>query len=309
MFEKRRGLMFMVTTMLGLTLAACSGSLPTSLPDSVEFSDGGESIELAGTVEALGASEWTVSGVDFAVNSSTEIKGDFVVGDPVKVDAFLVGDTVTATEISQAEIGDEGDSGDDSAVKNDKSEDSEFIGTVDAMGPTSWTIDGTEVAIDASTEIEGGIAVGDMVKVEAYQSTEGVLTASEIKLAETDNGEDSSEDSSRDDGLSGEKQEFTGTVESIGTDLWVVDATPLMITLDTKIENGIQVGDMVKVEAAMDAEGNLIAHEIGFAQDDGEHDGEEMESADDETEDHDEHESEHEDSSGHESSSHEQDDD
>jgi len=293
---------------LGLLLAACSGALPTSLPDSVELDSGGEHIELSGTVEAINVTQWTVSGVTFAVDGGTEIQGDFAVGDAVKVEAMLVDETVTATEISAAASETDQDSGDDSGVKDDKSGETEFTGTVEAMGAASWTIDGVEVAIDSSTEIEGGIAVGDLVKVHAYESDGGVLTASEIKLSDGEDGEDSSDSSDHEDDASVDKQEFTGTVESIGPDAWVVDGTTLLISPDTEIEDGIQVGDMVKVEAVVDAEGNLVAHEIDYAEQDGEHDGEEMNSEDDETDDSEHEEEHHESDDDHEDDSHEADD-
>jgi hypothetical protein len=295
---------------LGLFLAACSGTLPTTLPDSIEIDSGGDHIEFSGTIEAIDVADWTVSGVTFAVDSGTEIKGDFALGDAVKVEAMLVDDTVTATEVSAAESEGDGASSDDSSGKDSKTGETEFTGTVEAMGASSWTIDGVEVAIDSSTEIEGGIAVGDLVKVHAFETETGVLTAREIQLATHDDGEDSNDDSDHEGDQSGAKQEFTGTVESIAPDMWVVDGTTVLITADTEIKDGIQVGDMVKVEAFMDVDGNLVAHEIDFAESDDQHDGEEFELEDDETDDEHEgeHEESHDDSSDHQNSGHEEDD-
>jgi hypothetical protein len=293
----------------GLLLAACSGTLPTTLPDPIEMDGGGEHIELSGTVETISPIKWTVSGVSFAVDDGTEIKGDFAVGDAVKVEAMLVDDTVTASEISPADPESDGDSNSDSSDKDAKTGETEFTGTVEAMGASSWMIDGVEVTIDGSTEIEGGIAIGDLVKVHAFELDGGMLTASEIKLAEQEDVEPSDDSPADDEDASGGKQEFVGSVESIGSDAWVVDGTSLLITADTEIEHGIQVGDMVKVKAAIDANGNLVAHEIDLAEQDDEKEAEEMHSEDDGSNDS-EDESEHQESEDHhEDDSHEEGDD
>ena len=57
----------------------------------------------------------------------------------------------------------------------------EISGTVTAIGATSWTIDGTTVAVGARTEIGTTIVVGAQVKIHAIKGANGALQASEIQ--------------------------------------------------------------------------------------------------------------------------------
>ena len=60
-------------------------------------------------------------------------------------------------------------------------EEIEFTGLVEAIGPDSWTVAGRKLSISSQTEIKGSIEVGDMVKVHAYKSGDGTLSAREIE--------------------------------------------------------------------------------------------------------------------------------
>jgi hypothetical protein len=78
----------------------------------------------------------------------------------------------------------------------------EMIGTVVSIGSPTWEVlplsDGTsvQVGVNENTELQSGIVVGDVVKVEAIQDSSGMLWAVEIELAD---GEDDQNDNEDDD--------------------------------------------------------------------------------------------------------------
>jgi hypothetical protein len=85
---------------------------------------------------------------------------------------------------------------------DDSQEEIEISGTVEEIGPDGWLINGQFVAIDAGSEIEDDIQVGDIVKIHATQNEDGSLTAREIELAEdlsNDNGNENDNDNGNDD--------------------------------------------------------------------------------------------------------------
>ena len=55
---------------------------------------------------------------------------------------------------------------------------------------------------------------------------------------------------------------FTGTLDSMGADVWVVSGVEVQVGTDTELDQGLQVGDMVGVEAMVLADGDLLATEI-----------------------------------------------
>ncbi|OGO14777.1 MAG: hypothetical protein A2Y93_03285 [Chloroflexi bacterium RBG_13_68_17] len=135
----------------------------------------------------------------------------------------------------------------------------EFVGTVDAMSDTAWTVSGQAVLINASTEIHDGISVGDLVKVEASVSDDGTVTALEIRL-ERSGGEDTAA------ALPGEEIEFFGTVEAVADDSWTIQGVAFAITAQTEIKGALAVGDFVKVHATVGADGAFTAREIELAE-------------------------------------------
>jgi hypothetical protein len=209
-----------------------------------------DKMEMTGTVESIAADQWIVSGATFVINPETEIKGTIIVGDLVKVEALVGTDGVlTAHEIKLA---DETSLTPEPPSTDDDGQEMEYAGVVESIAADTWTVSGKTFAITPETEIKGTIIVGDLVKIEARVGSDGTLTAHEIKLADESN--ENHED--------GSEMEFTGMVESIGPESWTVDGKTLAITLETKIKGTIIVGDSVKVEAYVNLDGTLTAHEI-----------------------------------------------
>ncbi len=131
----------------------------------------------------------------------------------------------------------------------------EFTGTVESMDGNQWVVSGQAITIDANTRIKGSIQVGDTVKVKAYTQADGSLLAHEIERTDYASDDDSGQ-------YEGQKVKFTGTVESMDGNQWVVDGKTITVDTNTRIKGSIQVGDTVKVEAYVQADGSLLAHEI-----------------------------------------------
>lgn len=150
-------------------------------------------------------------------------------------------------------------------------EEIEFVGMVEAINPDSWVVAGQTLALTAASEIEGTIEVGSLVKVEALKDTNGNLILREVKLATQDdlnengnfNGNENDDDGNENE--SGDDVEFTGIVEQIGADFWVIGGQMFAMSAGSEIDGSIQVGDLVKVEAFRDASGNLLLREVKLA--------------------------------------------
>ncbi len=154
----------------------------------------------------------------------------------------------------------------------------EFVGIVESMDGTTWMVDGQAVVVTFA-EIKGNIQVGDVVKVEAYIQADGSLLADEIKPL----SDDDATPSPTEEPYYG-KVEFTGTVESMDGDTWVVAGQTIFVT-GAEIKGNIQVGDVVKVEAYIQTDGSLLADEIERADDDSSDDAYRDDSSDDDYDD------------------------
>ena len=217
------------------------GSLLAQRISLLDDSDGLEPFEFTGVVESKGDPTWTVSGVDITVDGQTEIKGDPVVGDLVKVEGWIqengdwLADEIKLIEEEDAKF--------------------EFTGVVEDMDP--WMVSGIGFETDGSTEIDSDIMIGDLVKVEGHILADGTWLADEIKLLDEDD----------DDVM----VEIIGTVDSM--DPWSVSGYPFDVDGNTEIDAGIDVGSLVKVKALVREDGSWLATEIELLDDDDVGDG------------------------------------
>ncbi len=185
---------------------------------------------LTGEVEAIGDDSWVIAGQTIAIDEETHIEEGIVVGSRVRVRGLIQDDGVLLAKRIRL-------------LDEQPGMPFEFIGVVETIGEP-WLISGVAIATDADTEIEEGIVVGDLVKVEGWILEGGSWLADEIKLAEVDEN----------------RFEFTGAVESI--DPWLVAGIPFETNEWTEIEDGIAIGDMVKVEGVILEDGSWVAEEI-----------------------------------------------
>jgi hypothetical protein len=107
-----------------------------------------------------------------------------------------------------------------------------FEGIVNLISDNQWIVSSIPVSIQPNTEIVSGsagikaIEQGMRVEVEGVTNSQSLVIANEIHLRE---------------------YQFIGTVEGIGADYWQISGIKLLITSNTPIDPGIQVGDIVAV--------------------------------------------------------------
>ena len=231
-------------------------------------------MEFTGTVVSMDPSAWVVGDQTVAVTDATEIKDAIVVGDNVKVHAQPQSDgSLTAREIGFAASQDATDPDSDEGASGDV----RFFGLVEDIQADHWVVAGVTFLVTTETEIKDAIVIGDSVKVEATPQADGTYLAHEIEL--------------EDQASSADHTDFFGQVTAMDAASWTVGGLTFLVTPSTEIKDAIVVGDFVKIEALVGADGSLTALEIELEEDQiGDDDGEDDSS--------DEQEDEHEDESG-----------
>lgn len=221
--------------MLAYVLSACSG-VPAG--PGAPSSQNGQSQEVvfSGTVEVIGAGQWTVSGKSISLSSTTAVDTNIQLGDNVKVEAVVSQDgTVTAVRIESAGADDvaNGNSNDDNVNDinandnpsnsndgqadnsnsdnnntnvNDNGNDNtadgpeqEVFGTVQAITAESITINGIVYMISDFTEFKDLIVVGDTVKLHVIVNADGTFAIREIEKSTGAGDDDNSNSNGSDD--------------------------------------------------------------------------------------------------------------
>ncbi len=187
-----------------------------------------------GVVTAIAANSWTVAGQIFAVDAETVILGNPQVGDYVRVEGRLLDDgTPYAEQIA--------------LLYESPLNRFSLTGMVDEISATAWVIAGQMVAVTAETIIDPDIALGDRVRVTGLILDDGQLEAERITRLE-----DPAE----------LPFEFTGVVQEIGEETWMISGQTITLNGDTEIQGAVAVGDLVKVEGVI-LEGDVwLAEEI-----------------------------------------------
>ncbi|MGQ0605246.1 MAG: DUF5666 domain-containing protein [Anaerolineales bacterium] len=187
-----------------------------------------------GTVDAMGENEWTIVGRVVRVDEETRIEPGIEVGDLVEVKGGIAQDgTLWAASIQLV-------------VTNGF----RFTGVVQTITPDVWAVSGISVTVNVSTTIEPGIMVGDVVLVSGQILDDGVWQAQTIRRVPAGGG----------------PFEMVGVVISL--DPWIVNGIELATADWTEIDEGIEVGDTVKVEGRIRADGTWLAEEIKLWDDD-----------------------------------------
>ncbi len=190
--------------------------------------------EFVGVVETVSGNAWTISGMAITTDAHTEIEGDPVVGDVVKVEGVILDDGAWLAH----------------EIKLDEEDENEFeiTGSVNSIDP--WSVAGVPFETNNWTEMDDNIVVGDLVKVEGIILDDGTWVATEIKLLE------SSDDLTF---------TFYGTVDSI--DPWVVSGILLPVTEATAVDETIAVGDSVRVQVTLLPDGTWVVEQIALIDD------------------------------------------
>jgi hypothetical protein len=191
-----------------------------------------DEFSLTGIVEEMQAETWLVSGQMISISLQTEIEPNVQIGDTVQVigtiqqpDGVLIA--------SQIQI-----------VATAEGLPFEFTGIVQSIGASEWIISGITIAINEETALAADIGLGDTVKVEGLILADDTWLALEISLVAQDQAVFS----------------FTGEVMSMTP--WLVAGITFDVAEWTLIEPGIEVGDRVRVEGVILADGSWLAAEI-----------------------------------------------
>jgi hypothetical protein len=185
-----------------------------------------------GRVDAIGESEWTVSGQAIAIDAETDMEAGIERGDLVRVEGtVLEGGTLLARSIVLLE-------------EQTPGLPFQFAGVVQEIGPDTWRVSGVSIAVDAGTKVDEELAVGDLVEVEGWILPDATWLARSIERLEDEE----------------HPFEFAGSVESIAP--WVVSGVAFETDEWTEIEPGIGVGDEVEVEGRILQDGAWLATEI-----------------------------------------------
>ena len=107
----------------------------------------------------------------------------------------------------------------------------ELKGTISSMEGDMWTVSGVTFKVTSETSIEGEPALGSFVEVEGLVSG-GEWIADKVEVSAPKE----------------EKNEFTGILEDMDGDTWVVSGAELKVNSDTDIDADLMIGDSVEVK-------------------------------------------------------------
>jgi hypothetical protein len=208
----------------------------TLLAESIRLvAEPGLSFTFVGVIESISDTHWVISGISVTVDAQTVKYSDPKVGHVVRAKGVIdeedarVARSITLLLEPEYEF--------------------EFTGYVETINEDEdeWSVSGVSFEVNEWTEIEAGIVVSNLVKVEGRILVDGTRLATEIELADDD------------EALT---FEFVGTVDD--TDPLVVCGIALSVTneVETEIEAGIVVSDLVKVEGQILLDGTWLATKI-----------------------------------------------
>ena len=217
---------------LNATVAVIAGQLTTTMagrpPAEPVFRVAGEGeVSQTGTV-------WTIAGQTFQTNEATRIVGNPQVGDLVRVEGHLLPDGGRVA---------------DRILLLQRATTNRFrlTGEVEATGAAAWTIAGQSILVNDNTRIEGGIGVGNTVRVEGVIQPGGALQAEHIRLLAEAPGLPFS---------------FTGVVQRIDPNTWRISGQTIAVNENTAIDSGLAVGDVVAVRGRILDNGRWRAQRI-----------------------------------------------
>ena len=203
--------------------------------------------EIHGVITEVLTDAIVVNGFTIVLSDLTEIDVELVVGMNVEVEALLgEGGVLIAREIERED--DEDEDGERSKV--------EIEGVIDLINDDgSIVVNGITVNISALTKVKGSLSLGGKVKVKGVLSTDGTLTAREVK------GE------GRRGKVAKNEIDVRGTVDAFEVDAdgnivsLVVDGVEIIVDALTEFEGDISVGASVKAEGVL-VDGVFILGEI-----------------------------------------------
>jgi hypothetical protein len=124
-----------------------------------------------------------------------------------------------------------------------------FTGAITQMSATSMTIGGKTIAVNPTTVVDAGIAVGATATVECRMDDKGGLTASKVRAPSAAE-------------KVGEDFHVVGNITSIAAGVYIIGGQTFYTNATTKIDTGLAVGVSADVEFTVQADGKKLAKEI-----------------------------------------------
>lgn len=267
--------------LFGMTAQVQAAAAPAALQQDDAAGRGREGQDVYGRIETMPASgligDWTIGGDIYTTTEETEFdqsEGDFAVGVCVKVQ-LKANDGVTVRELDSEPDSD--CSGGDDGGGNGNDDGREFYGLVEVMPSGGfaglWTISGGVYTVTEQTEIKqkfGPIEQGSCVEVELTQDESAVRELQSKRMAyctDDDHGGDDGDHQGHGE-LYAELMSFPP--ELIG--VWQIGTITMTADANTEFQqkNGsFTVGEFVKAEFTILADGTFQAREIKTIRDAG----------------------------------------
>jgi hypothetical protein len=225
-------------------LSACSGAAPALAPRQESNSSASQSTEVVftGNVEAIDASQWTISGQVVNVDSAS-IDPAIKVGDIVKVEASVSADgRILALRIEAARPVANGNANDNmngNANANDN-----------MNGNANDNMNG-----NANDNMNGN--ANDNMNGNANDNMNGNANANDNMNGNANANMNGNANASPDD-----EQEIYGVVEALSSDSITVSGITYTIDVFTEFKTIVSVGDQVKLHVMAALDGSLVVREI-----------------------------------------------
>jgi hypothetical protein len=188
------------------------------------------------------SAQWNIASQIFNTGANTVIFGNPQVGDWVSFEGHLLADGSRYA--------------DRIVLLNHSSENQfAFIGKVESISATVWTISGRVVQVNDSTVIEPGLKVGDSVQVAGGITSDGKFLATRLSRTEG----------------TGSNFRFAGILTSKGTDVWIISGIQVTIGVSTTLNGDFVVGNPVVAEGVIKADGTWLASSIDLVTPEGYH--------------------------------------
>ncbi|GAB4448145.1 MAG: hypothetical protein OHK0041_08360 [Anaerolineales bacterium] len=221
---------FLISVLLlgAYLLSACSGAAPISAPRQSDNAQGSQSTEVAftGSVEAMDASQWTISGQVVGVEGAS-IDPNVKVGDIVKVEASVSPDgSIFALRIEASRPAGIGDNSNDNMNGN------------------------------ANDNMNGNANANDNMNGNANDNANA-------NDNDNMNGNDNDNMNGNDNSApAGVEREIYGVVEALSDTSVTVSGVTYTIASFTEFKTIIAVGDQVKLHVIAASDGSLVVREI-----------------------------------------------
>lgn len=207
-----------------------------------------EKVQFEGVLEKQDPQLWNIDGIPVRLTSATQVEGSLDNGMVVRVN---------------------GDSQSDGVVLADAIHlySYELIGKVESISRVAWVISGAELQTLDTSQIDPAAHVGDQVIVLVQVMESGppralaILRLLQPALIETAIPQETPNSTPEVTEI-----EFSGQVDEIGPNTWIINGRTLQITAGTEIKANIAVGDYVSIHALVLSDGVLSATEISLVE-------------------------------------------